>query len=113
MYKGNYGKGSLGIYRKKTTPVGSFKVANAFGLYDMHGNVWEWCEDTLHSNYDEDAPKDGSAWAELNKTLHTLRGGSWGDIPRDCRSAYRYFHYADDRYGNIGFRVACSARGFL
>jgi formylglycine-generating enzyme required for sulfatase activity len=80
-----YGSGSKGKYRGKTTPVGSFQVANIFGLFDMHGNVWEWCEDDWHNNY-EDAPLNGSSW--LNQKLDNnendnqkmLRGGSWDDL---------------------------------
>ena len=67
--------------------VGQFPP-NAFGLYDMHGNVWEWCQDNWHSNYDG-APTDGSAWLD-NREYHVLRGGSWNNHPRYCRSAYRY-----------------------
>jgi formylglycine-generating enzyme required for sulfatase activity len=75
-------KGPKGIDRKQTTPVGCFKVANAFGLYDMHGNVWEWCEDDYHPNY-QGAPTDGSAWISKNKpTTKVLRGGSWYYNPR-------------------------------
>ena len=63
-YDGNstYGNSLKGQYRQKTTPVGSFPP-NAFGLYDMHGNLWEWCLDTWHSNY-KVAPRDGSAWID-------------------------------------------------
>jgi len=107
-----YGRGKEGEYRGKTTPVGSFKVANAFGLFDMHGNVYEWCADTWHSDY-EGAPEDGSAWIEHNETSHLLRGGSWYVDPDDCRSAYRNFNDADGRSDGIGFRVACLARGLL
>ncbi|MBP0004121.1 MAG: formylglycine-generating enzyme family protein [Cyanobacteria bacterium SBC] len=111
-YNGNYtyGHGVKGEYREETTPVGNFP-ANAFGLYDMHGNVWEWCEDDWHENYqDENAPTDGSAWIENNnriKTRKVLRGGSWGDEPGGCRSACR--GRVDPGFTNvsIGFRVAC------
>jgi formylglycine-generating enzyme required for sulfatase activity len=116
-YDGNsiYGIGEKGEYRDETTPVGYFKVANEFGLYDMHGNVWEWCEDDWHDNY-EGAPTDGSAWIdakskESNKTSHPLRGGSWLDVPRGARSAYRSYGFLDSRSLNIGFRVISFAPG--
>ena len=116
--KYTYGNGSKGIYREKTTPLGSFDVANAFGLYDMHGNVWEWCLDDWHSDYNG-APIDGSAWLSENDNLSqatgraVLRGGSWGNIPDDCRCAYRNFSDRsvghDDFFDlNVGFRVVCA-----
>ncbi|NCQ91667.1 MAG: formylglycine-generating enzyme family protein [Microcystis aeruginosa LG13-03] len=99
-----------GKYRRKTTPVGYFQAANAFGLYDMHGNVWEWCADTWHDNY-YGAPTDGSAWIENgNDNRSSLRGGSWYDIPDDCRSAFRSFSLRRDCSLNYdGFRVVCGA----
>jgi formylglycine-generating enzyme required for sulfatase activity len=110
-YNGNftYGDGIKGIYRKETTEVGSFGVANNFGLYDMHGNVCEWCQDNWHSNH-EGAPANGSQWlnVEENTNRRLLRGGSWLYDPVHCRSAYRRY-YNLDYYGNdIGFRVGCS-----
>ncbi len=104
VYPGNYGRGLKGIYRGQTTPVGYFKFANAFGLYDMHGNVWEWCEDDWHHNY-QDAPNDGSAWLSEASSNKVLRGGSWDLDPDYCRSAYRIFSSRVFRAVLIGFRV--------
>jgi formylglycine-generating enzyme required for sulfatase activity len=108
IYPGNYGRGLKGIYRKQTTPVGYFKVANAFGLYDLHGNVWEWCEDGWHENY-KGAPTDGSAWLSESDSTKVVRGGSWASSPVNCRSAYRDDDSRENRDGNIGFRVVCVA----
>ncbi|MBE9118640.1 formylglycine-generating enzyme family protein [Lusitaniella coriacea LEGE 07157] len=110
-YHGNYtyGEGEKGEYREQTTPVGYFQVANGFGLYDMHGNVWEWCADPWHENY-EGAPNDGSVWQSSYKnTTKVRRGGSWFNGPGYCRSAYRDYYYPDSRSYNFGFRVARSA----
>jgi formylglycine-generating enzyme required for sulfatase activity len=109
-YDGNYtyGAGSKGVCREQTTEVGSF-LPNAFGLYDLHGNVWEWCADHWHENY-QGAPVDGSAWITDDEASgRLLRGGSWGFNPRYCRSAYRNRSVPDDRYDVIGFRVVFSA----
>ncbi|MFM7474756.1 MAG: SUMF1/EgtB/PvdO family nonheme iron enzyme [Microcystis aeruginosa] len=103
-----------GEYRSETTPVGQFPP-NAFGLYDMHGNVREWCADTWHDNYDG-APTDGSAWIENgNDNRSPLRGGSWGYNPNYCRSAIRYDYYFRrvNRINNYGFRVVCIFGGTL
>ncbi|NCS25791.1 MAG: SUMF1/EgtB/PvdO family nonheme iron enzyme [Microcystis aeruginosa BS13-02] len=98
-----------GEYRQQTTPVGQFPP-NAFGLYDMHGNVWEWCADTWHDNYDG-APRDGSVWTENGDDNRSLpRGGSWYDDPNHCRSACRDNYYRrDGSYFSLGFRVVCGA----
>ena len=107
-YPGSYGVGLKGEYREKTTEVGSFPP-NGFGLYDMHGNVWEWCLDHWHENY-EGAPRDGSAWVtggDSDKRL--LRGGSWPFDPWNCRSALRNRLNPGLRYYYFGFRVVCGS----
>jgi formylglycine-generating enzyme required for sulfatase activity len=108
-WSGSYGSGPKGVYREETTAVGSFGVANNFGLYDMHGNVWEWCQDDWHSDY-EGAPTDGSAWlsSEESSDRKLLRGGSWLNDPDHCRSAYRFYNSLDHYNISIGFRVVCS-----
>ncbi|MEH2352310.1 SUMF1/EgtB/PvdO family nonheme iron enzyme [Nostoc sp.] len=89
---------------KETKPVGCFP-ANAFGLYDMHGNVWEWCQDYWHNNYNG-APTDGSAWLTGEDNTHRLlRGGSWLYGLWSCRCADRGLDIPAYRNGNIGFRV--------
>jgi formylglycine-generating enzyme required for sulfatase activity len=99
-----YGGGPQGIYRQKTMDVGSFR-RNAFGLHDMHGNVWEWVEDCYKESYDG-APADGSAVTASGCALRILRGGAWNYFPRLLRSAYRYATAGDARLENMGFRVA-------
>jgi formylglycine-generating enzyme required for sulfatase activity len=110
-WSGSYGDGPKGIYRKETTPVGMFSP-NAFGLYDMHGNVWEWCQDHDHDSY-TGAPADGRAWIDLDAkkdAARMLRGGGWISNPRFCRSACRG-NYDDPDYhlNDIGFRVVSEA----
>ena len=105
-------EGFMGLGREEnyvgTEPVGSYP-SNAFGLYDMHGNVWEWCADHWHSNYDG-APTDGSAWLSSDESKsRLLRGGSWYVTPWDCRSASRGADNPDGRFNSLGFRVVCSA----
>lgn len=96
-------------YRKETTEVGSFQVANAFGLYDMHGLVWEWCADAWHNNYDG-APVDGTAWElEGDAYRRVLRGGSWNFSAELCRSASRSWNESDGGLRICGFRVVFSA----
>ena len=106
-YRGNYayGDGPKGQFREKTTAVGSFPP-NSFGLYDLHGNVWEWCLDDWHDSY-EGAPTDSTAWLEENHERKVLRGGSWVYNPVDCRSGNRNYHSPDNADGKDGFRVVC------
>jgi len=105
---GSFAAEPKGIYRGQTTEVGSF-LPNSFGLYDMHGNVWEWCLDHWHRNY-ESAPNDGSAWlANERKIFMVLRGGSWIQHPDDCRSARRIRCLPDGMSNDTGFRVVCSS----
>jgi formylglycine-generating enzyme required for sulfatase activity len=122
-YRSNYAYGNAdadgpkGIYREQTTPVGMFP-ANAWGLQDMHGNVYEWCLDEWHKSY-EGAPTNGKAWVDdikgekSNETGKTrlLRGGSWGDNPRFCRSACRDRNQPVNANVDVGFRVVCLPQG--
>jgi formylglycine-generating enzyme required for sulfatase activity len=114
-YDGNspYGSAPKGMSRKHTTPVGSIGVANGFGLYDMHGNVEEWCMDIYHDTY-EDAPADGSSWDDPSKVFigyqdeRMTRGGYWSYTAEICRSAHRNRHglyYSD---ADLGFRVVAT-----
>ena len=88
----------------RTAPVGSF-APNAFGLYDMHGNVREWVEDCWNGSY-AGAPTDGGAWLRGDCERRVLRGGSWNNSPRGLRAAYRDWYAPDYRYIYFGFRVA-------
>ncbi len=74
----------------------------------MHGNVWEWCEDDWHDNY-ENAPDNGSDWLSGKSSQKVIRGGSWVNDPFDCRSAFRFFDSREYRLFDIGFRVVCVA----
>ncbi len=98
-----YGSAQWGLDRKQTTDVGNFPP-NAFGLYDMHGNVNEWCSDSVNFNYNG-APTDGSSW-KTHSDLRVLRGGSWKCNGVNCRSAYRSGYGAGDPLSSTGFRVA-------
>ncbi|MEL6816143.1 MAG: formylglycine-generating enzyme family protein, partial [Cyanobacteria bacterium J06598_3] len=105
-YNGNYayGQGPRSQYRQETTDVASFPP-NAFGLYDMHGNVWEWCLDGWHK-FHKTLSADDSA-RRLSGQKKFLRGGSWSYLPTNCRSAYRLSYPFHNRIDDIGFRVVC------
>jgi formylglycine-generating enzyme required for sulfatase activity len=105
--KYTYHNGPKGENRDQTIEVGRFP-GNEWGLYDMHGNVWEWCEDDYHESY-KGAPDDGSAWVERERleTNRVLRGGSWFDLPWYCRSAFRRNNSRDNRNFSLGIRVCC------
>ena len=124
-YDGNftYADAPKSKRRGETTDVGSYPP-NGFGLYEMHGNVWEWCADPWHESYNG-APTDGRVWDEKNNNnrdqnsvdllvmsrnddrRRLLRGGSWVVDPRDCRSAFRNHYAPDTRVVNYGFRFVC------
>jgi formylglycine-generating enzyme required for sulfatase activity len=113
-YDGNYvcGNGPKGTYREQTTEVASFP-ANGWGLQDMHGNVYEWCEDHWHDSY-HFAPGDDQPWlipAAADGQQRLLRGGSWYSAPRSCRSAYRRRSLPGNADGLVGFRVVCLPQG--
>ena len=111
-YDGTYplAGASAGVFRKATVPVGSLGAANDFGLYDMHGNLCEWCDDEWHDCY-EGAPSDGSAWTSGDRAVpRVTRGGSWAHSAEICRSTDRSRELPDlnTRLHYMGFRVAAS-----
>ena len=90
---------------KQTAPVGSFP-ANAFGLHDMHGNVWEWVQDCHHGSY-AGAPADGSAREQCDSANRVLRGGSWSNTPEVLHAAVRVWSAPSETYAELGgFRLA-------
>lgn len=100
------GAGDQGANRRMTAPVGCFP-ANAFGLHDMHGNVWEWCEDVWNTSYSQPGRLDnGIAWLIGDTSRRVLRGGSWKSDPFTLRSAFRRSSNPLDRVSDIGFRLA-------
>jgi len=109
-YDGNYSYAGSpkGEYRERTVPVDSFQP-NPWGLYQVHGNVWEWVEDCWNNSYAEKPARlkaSGEAWTTGDCNLRVLRGGSWNDFPQALRSADRNWRYRDIRYSYFGFRLA-------
>ena len=106
-YNGNYpyNGNATGEFREKTTPVGSF-AANPWGLYDMHGNVWEWCWDWFEEEYSSENQTDPAG--AVSGTYRMLRGGSWINTGQGLRSAYRGYNVPDDQGSYDGFRLARS-----
>jgi len=110
-YNGNfiYANEQPGEDRETTTPVDRFSP-NAFGLSDLHGNLWEWCADDWHPNY-EQAPTDGSVWRQSDRQLpdripRVVRGGAWNSQPKKCCCAFRnYIEEANIRWKMVGFRI--------
>jgi eukaryotic-like serine/threonine-protein kinase len=111
-YDGNYPYGGApkGINREKTVTVGSLGVANAWGLFDLHGNVQEWCEDDWHDSY-QGAPVDGRAWVDISRRapIRAVRGGHWYGAAMPCRSAFRYGNSPNQRIDYLGFRLCRTA----
>jgi formylglycine-generating enzyme required for sulfatase activity len=105
---GAYDQGPTGIFRATTTRPRTFPP-NRFGIYDMHGNVWEYCLDKVADSY-ADAPGDGAAYLSGPRDARILRGGSWSHNPAICRSAYRdsIDPGSSGWQGRIGLRVACT-----
>ena len=101
----NFDASPNGENRQKTMPVGSFP-ANAFGVHDMHGNVWEWIEDCWSDEYTAETPSNGAPLERDNCQGHVMRGGSWEDYQGEARSAARVGAFTDDAFPSDGIRVA-------
>jgi formylglycine-generating enzyme required for sulfatase activity len=101
-----YDENGLRIGAGRRTPVGHY-APNAFGIFDLHGNVCEWVADAWHPDY-HGAPADGRVWTDAGADRHVIRGGAWDYLPRLLRSAWRDWRPMDCRADNIGFRVATS-----
>jgi formylglycine-generating enzyme required for sulfatase activity len=104
-----YANEAQGDYRRESTEVGLFPPNN-FGLYDMHGNVWEWCEDQWHDSYEDTLFLEGQAWKNPDpktKTGYVIRGGAWHSHPIYCRSANRFHFDADFTISYLGLRLMC------
>jgi len=99
-----YGNGPTGEYRQRTVPVDLFQ-SNRWGIFQVHGNVWEWTRDCWHESY-AGAPADGSPWESGKCDYRIVRGGSWATYPGDLRSAVRGRFAIDFRSNSLGFRVA-------